>query len=80
MELCRQSPDGPEPPEATIYSVGRKDELSAVPPQVTRGPGTGWAGHEGVVGLERCCRRISISSLNEECSFLQRRQSRGPGV
>lgn len=32
MELCRQSPDGPEPPEATICSVGRKDELSAVPP------------------------------------------------
>lgn len=33
VELCRQSPDGPEPPEATIYSIGRKDELSAVPPR-----------------------------------------------
>lgn len=73
-------PRWPGAPRSDYLLCRQEGRTQRSPPQVTRGPGTGWAGHEGVVGLERCCRRISISSLNEECSFLQRRQSRGPGV
>lgn len=73
-------PRWPGAPGSDYLLCRQEGRTQRSPPRVTRGPGTGWAGHEGVVGLERCCRRISISSLNEECSFLQRRQSRGPGV